>query len=132
MEVSGKTNINHFKDQLEYQLFTAGIYSKLWKLRVVNKAHASMQTKEYHWKWRAAGVELRKRRGNESIFIHLLLDCSRTMILTVEEIKSFYHDTDLQLFIFQISTVKEAFIDISLPIIEERVSCCKLHSLWII
>lgn len=48
MEVSGKTNINHFKDQLEYQLFTAGIYSKLWKLRVVNKAHASMQTKEYH------------------------------------------------------------------------------------
>uniref|UniRef100_A0AAX7U4J2 Ubiquitin carboxyl-terminal hydrolase n=1 Tax=Astatotilapia calliptera TaxID=8154 RepID=A0AAX7U4J2_ASTCA len=27
-----------------------------------------------------------------------------------------------------ISTVKEAFIDISLPIIEERVSCCKLHS----
>uniref|UniRef100_A0AAX7UZ31 Ubiquitin carboxyl-terminal hydrolase n=1 Tax=Astatotilapia calliptera TaxID=8154 RepID=A0AAX7UZ31_ASTCA len=28
-----------------------------------------------------------------------------------------------------ISTVKEAFIDISLPIIEERVSCCKLHSL---
>lgn len=25
--------------------------------------------------------------------------------------------------VFQISTVKEAFIDISLPIIEERVSC---------
>lgn len=27
-------------------------------------------------------------------------------------------------FLFQISTVKEAFIDISLPIIEERVSFC--------
>lgn len=51
-------------------------------------------------------------------------------------------------FLFQISTVKEAFIDISLPIIEERVSCynhitglsytipnlmskqIKLHSYW--
>lgn len=50
MVVSRKSNINNFKDQLEYQLFTAGIYSKLWKLTVVNKANASMQTKECHWR----------------------------------------------------------------------------------
>lgn len=41
----------------------------------------------------------------------------------LSKLKNAYAVVTLKFFLQQISTVKEAFIDISLPIIEERVSC---------
>lgn len=61
-KILGKKTKKHFKDHLRR---STGIYKKVWELRVVNKAPATVKTKEYPWSKRAPG----KRKQTVSFHI---------------------------------------------------------------